>query len=104
MWFSKGSIYFACTNEGRRQNGQIWQIADGKILLFSEPNDSDLVDHCDNLTLAPWGDLILCEDVGGKQYLDVITPDRKIFKLAKNAKAQESLPVLHFHPIEQPYS
>ena len=98
MWYSKGSIYFACTNGGRRQNGQIWQIVDGKLLLFSEPNDSDLVDNCDNLTVSPWGDLILCEDGGGKQYLDVITPDGKIFKLAKNAKSTGEFAGATFSP------
>lgn len=98
MWYSKGAIYFACTNGGKKQNGQIWQISGGKLLLFSEPNDSDLVDNCDNLTVAPWGDLILCEDGGGKQYLDVITPDGRIFKLAKNAKSTGEFAGATFSP------
>ena len=98
MWYSKGSIYFACTNGGKKQNGQIWQISGGKLILFSEPNDSDLVDNCDNITVAPWGDLILCEDGGGKQYLDVITPDGRIFKLAKNAKSTGEFAGATFSP------
>ena len=53
MWYSNGSIYFACTNGGKKQHGQIWQILDGKLILFSEPNDSDLVDNCDNINVAP---------------------------------------------------
>jgi len=98
MWYSEGSVYFACTNGGKKQNGQIWQISGGKLLLFSEPNDSDLVDNCDNITVAPWGDLILCEDGGGKQYLDVITPDGRIFKLAKNAKSTGEFAGATFSP------
>ena len=98
MWYSNGSIYFACTNGGKKQHGQIWQILDGKLILFSEPNDSDLVDNCDNITVAPWGDLILCEDGGGKQYLDVITPNGKIFKLAKNAKSTGEFAGATFSP------
>ena len=98
MWYSKGAIYFACTNGGKKQNGQIWKISSGKLSLFSEPNDSDLVDNCDNLTVAPWGDLILCEDGGGKQYLDVITPEGKIFKLAKNAKSSGEFAGATFSP------
>jgi len=98
MWYSKGSIYFACTNGGKKQHGQIWQISGGKLFLFAEPNNSDLVDNCDNITVAPWGDLILCEDGGGKQYLDVITPIGKIFKLAKNAKSTGEFAGATFSP------
>ena len=98
MWYSKGSIYFACTNGGKKQYGQIWQISGGKLILFSEPNDSDLVDNCDNITVAPWGDLILCEDGGGKQYLDVITTKGRIFKLAKNAKSTGEFAGATFSP------
>ena len=87
MWYSKGSIFIACTNGGKKQRGQIWKLTDDKLELYTEPNDPDLVDNCDNLTVAPWGDLILCEDGKGEQYLDVITPKGKIFKLAKNAKS-----------------
>jgi len=98
MWYSDGSIYFACTNGGKKQNGQIWQISGNKLKLFSEPNDSDLVDNCDNITVAPWGDLVLCEDGGGEQYLDVITPSGKIFKLAKNAKSSGEFAGATFSP------
>jgi secreted PhoX family phosphatase len=98
MWYSKGSIYFACTNGGRKQNGQVWKITGEKLTLYAEPNDSDLVDNCDNITVAPWGDLILCEDGGGKQYLDVITPEGKIFKLAKNANSSGEFAGATFSP------
>ena len=98
MWYSKGSIYFACTNGGKKQNGQIWQISEEKLSLFSEPNDSDLVDNCDNITVAPWGDLVLCEDGGGRQYLDIITPHGKIFKFAKNAKSSGEFAGATFSP------
>ena len=87
MWYSKGSIFIACTNGGKKQRGQIWKLTRNKIELYAEPNDADLVDKCDNLTVSPWGDLILCEDGKGDQFLDVVTPQGKIFKLAKNAKS-----------------
>lgn len=48
-----------------------------KISLFSELNDPDLFDNCDNITVAPSGDLVLCEDGGDRQYLDIITPQEK---------------------------
>lgn len=98
MWYSKGSIFIACTNGGKKQRGQIWKLTRNKIELYSEPNDADLVDNCDNLTVAPWGDLILCEDGKGDQFLDVITPEGKIFKLAKNAKSSGEFAGVCFSP------
>ncbi len=98
MWYSEGSIFIACTNGGKKQRGQIWKLNRNKIELYSEPNDADLVDNCDNLTVAPWGDLILCEDGKGDQFLDVITPEGKIFKLAKNAKSSGEFAGVCFSP------
>ena len=98
MWYSEGSIFIACTNGGKNQRGQIWKLTRNKIELYSEPNDADLVDNCDNLTVAPWGDLILCEDGKGDQFLDVITPEGKIFKLAKNAKSSGEFAGVCFSP------
>ena len=45
---------------------------------------------CDNLALAPWGDLILCEDGPGDQYLRGLTPDGQIYDLARNAHKDRS--------------
>ena len=98
MWYSKGSIFIACTNGGIKQRGQIWKLTRNKIELYAEPNDADLVDNCDNLTVAPWGDLILCEDGKGDQFLDVITPNGKILKLAKNAKSSGEFAGVCFSP------
>ena len=98
MWYSKRSIFIACTNGGKKQRGQIWKLTHNKIELYAEPNDADLVDNCDNLTVAPWGDLILCEDGKGDQFLDVITPQGKIFKLAKNAKSSGEFAGACFSP------
>ena len=85
MWYSDGSIYFACTNGGAKKQGQIWRLSGPTLQLFAEPNDKNLCDRCDNLTVAPWGDLILCEDGGDKQYLIGITPNGRFFKLGKNS-------------------
>ena len=98
MWYSDGSIYFACTNGGIKKRGQIWKLTSSKIELFAEPNDPDLVDNCDNLTVSPSGDLFLCEDGKGQQFIDVITPDGNIFKLAKNSKSTSEFSGPTFSP------
>ena len=48
--------------------------------------------------MAPWGDLILCEDGGGEQFLVGITPEGKFFKLARNAKSNSEFAGACFSP------
>ena len=94
----KLGIYFACTDGGATRKGQIWRYVPsrfegqpderrfpGRLELFIEPNDRTLVENCDNLTLAPWGDLILCEDGPQQQFVVGVRPDGSIYRLAENA-------------------
>jgi secreted PhoX family phosphatase len=103
MWYADGVIYFACTNGGAAYKGQVWKYRPspmegrteeaqqpGTLELFVEPNDGGLIDNADNLTVAPWGDLILCEDGSGEQFLVGVTPEASIYKLARNAMASNS--------------
>lgn len=98
MWFGKDEVYFACTMGGRAQKGQIWryvpsphegtdheQDRPGVLELFAEPDDGGILDHPDNLTVAPWGDLIACEDGSGDQFLVGITPEGDIYPFGRNA-------------------
>ncbi len=98
MWYSRDSIYFACTNGGKKKDGQVWRLTGNTLELFAEPNDEALCDNCDNLTVAPWGDLILCEDGGAEQFLVGITPEGKFFKLGRNAKSNSEFAGACFSP------
>jgi secreted PhoX family phosphatase len=98
MWAGENEIYFACTNGGRKQKGQIWryipsphegatdeQRAPGRIGLFIEPNDGTLIENADNLTISPWGDLIVCEDrTTAEVRLIGVTPDGECYTFANN--------------------
>ncbi len=97
MWYGRDAIYFACTNGGSAKKGQIWRYfpsalegtADeglnlGQLELFIEPNDGNLVDNADNLTVSPWGDLILCEDGADDQFLVGVTPEGALYKFGHN--------------------
>ncbi len=88
-----GEIFFNCTEGGTSQTGQVWKYTPGDtgmLTLIYESPGADTLDLCDNLALAPWGDLILCEDGKGSQYLRGLTPDGKIYDLAKNAHKDEA--------------
>jgi secreted PhoX family phosphatase len=95
-WFGRDAVFFVCTNGGSQKKGQIWRYvpsvdegkpaeksSPGKLELFIEPNDGKLVENADNLTIAPWGDLILCEDGVSPQFIVGVTPEGKLYKLAR---------------------
>lgn len=111
MWTGTDGIYFACTNGGRSKKGQIWRylsskvegqpgeaVQPGVLELFVEPNDGGLVDNADNLTVAPWGDLVVCEDGSGAQFLVGITPKGGIYKFAHNAVSSSEFAGATFAP------
>jgi hypothetical protein len=90
-----GEVYIACTDGGTARKGQIWTYrpspfegtdqeasSPGSLELFVEPNDGTIIENADNLCVAPWGDIIVCEDGTGDDYLLGITPDGEIYKLA----------------------
>ena len=93
-----GSIFFNCTQGGAARAGQVWRYAPGPhegrrsekdapgaLTLIYESPSADVVDMCDNLAFSPWGDLILCEDGFGDQYLRGLTPAGRIYDFARNA-------------------
>lgn len=60
-----------------------------KLELFLEPNDVDTFQNCDNLTIAPWGDVIICEDKHDPRIIG-ITPKGKTYVIAKNIGYRQS--------------
>ncbi|MAB82698.1 MAG: phosphatase [Phycisphaerae bacterium] len=113
MWYGNDGIYFACTTGGSNQRGQIWKYTPaavgaeasgpasetgGRLELFVEPNDATVIEHADNLTVAPWGDLIVCEDGLADQYLLGVTPEGSIYKLARNQANQSEFAGAVFSP------
>ncbi len=95
MFYGNGEIYFACTNGGTKKYGQIFRYKPspneglageendlGILELFIESQDLELLKACDNLTVAPWGDVVICEDDGGSSAIVGITPEGKMYKIA----------------------
>jgi secreted PhoX family phosphatase len=110
MWYAHGTIYFACTSGGRKRKGQIWKYTPwpspnknrlnqgGTLELFVEPNNYALLEAADNLTAAPWGDLIVCEDRQGEQVRLVgITPSGSLYTFA-NSHAKSEFSGATFSP------
>lgn len=103
MWRGSDGIYFACTNGGRAEAGQIWRYLPGAgeaktgestqpgmLELFIEPNDDRLIKNADNLTVSPWGDIIVCEDRSGPEVRLVgVTPQGRLYTLAHQHQESE---------------
>jgi secreted PhoX family phosphatase len=102
IWYGKDELFFACTSGGRNEKGQIFRYipskyegqarekdSPGKLELFLEPNDIDTLQWCDNLTIAPWGDVIICEDKADARIIG-ITPEQKTYQIAQNIGYRES--------------
>ncbi len=111
MWYGDGAIYFACTNGGQAEKGQIWRYTPGAdegqeaaggpsgiLELFVEPNDGTLVENADNLCMSPWGDLIVCEDGTGEDFLVGVTPEGELYKFARCAGSNSELAGACFSP------
>lgn len=95
MFYGNGEIYFACTNGGAKKYGQIFRYKPsaseglvgensdpGTLELFIESQELELLKACDNLTVAPWGDVVICEDDGGSSAVVGITPEGKMYAIA----------------------
>ncbi|HEX8833196.1 MAG TPA: alkaline phosphatase PhoX [Abditibacteriaceae bacterium] len=105
------AIYFACTNGGSSKKGQIWRYwpsaqegqagekaASGKLELYLEPNDGHLIDNADNLTVAPWGDIVLSEDGAAPNGLVRVTSAGKFHRFARNVMNDSELAGVTFSP------
>ena len=110
-WYNDGEVYFAMTNGGTAKLGQIFRYRPsphegrtsesehpGTLELFSEPNDSALLTNCDNLTVAPWGDLIICEDHDGACRVIGVTPRGGYYVLAESVELKRELAGACFSP------
>ena len=100
VFFGDGELYIACTKGGPNSNGQIMRYrpsaaegqageahAPGRLQLFCEPNDPQVMEMCDNIAVSPWGHLFACEDrTGAVNYLRAVTPMGQAYTVGRNAK------------------
>jgi uncharacterized protein len=92
IWYGNGEFYFCCTSGGANSRGQVWRYIPGRnareggtIELFVEPNDSTILDMPDNIVVAPFGDLFLCEDGDGDNFVVGVAPGGELYQFARNA-------------------
>jgi secreted PhoX family phosphatase len=91
IWRVGNGFAFTSTSGGRQGYGQIFHLTPeaegGTLALVYESDDRATLDMPDNLTLAPWGDLIVCEDNQRSEHLRIVTRDGRVLPLAHNARS-----------------
>ena len=102
---------FTCTIGGPVRIGQVFTYtpspsegtaeekdAPGTLTLIAEADENSLLRNCDNLTMAPWGDLIICEDTTDQCGVVGVRPDGQQYAIADNAYSDSELAGVCFAP------
>jgi secreted PhoX family phosphatase len=103
IFWAGDHLYFTCTSGGAAKLTQIMRYVPspregqpgerrepGVLELFLESADDRVMNYADNLVVAPWGHVIVCEDKReGVQHLKGVTPQGRVYALARNAMPVE---------------
>jgi secreted PhoX family phosphatase len=111
LCFAGDRLAFTCTIGGPQRLGQVFTYKPGpcegtaeednepgELELIAEADASSLLRNADNLTMAPWGDLIVCEDTASNCGIIGIRPDGSQYEIANNAYTNSELAGVCFSP------
>jgi len=109
--WADGEVVMAATIGGPERLGQIFTYQPspvegmaeeasqpGRLRLFAQSTSDSILRHADNLTLSPWGDLVVCEDTSDHCGLVGVRPDGVQYALADNAHTEAELAGICFSP------
>jgi secreted PhoX family phosphatase len=109
--YADGDLVFTCTIGGPARLGQVFAYrpspaeatpgeaaTPGKLSLVAESSADSLLRNGDNLTLSPWGDLLVCEDTSSHCGLIGIRPDGQQYAVANNVYTRAELAGVCFSP------
>ena len=85
MWVGHGKIYFDCTTGGPEDLGQVWEYDPARevITLIYQSHNNEQLENPDNIVIVPQtGDIFLCEDGDGEQFIRGLTPDGELYDFA----------------------
>ena len=101
----RDSLYICCTSGGPLKRGQIWKIIpvnekQTQVELWYEVQDGASLNMPDNIVIAPWGDLIVCEDNSKINRLWGITPKGNPYLIAENNYSGAEFAGVCFSPFD----
>ncbi|QTN33474.1 DUF839 domain-containing protein [Akkermansiaceae bacterium] len=103
-------VFICCTDGGPARHGQLFRLRPSgdagrpdMLELFLESAEDDILTNGDNLCPAPWGGLVICEDLiddsfAEQSHVQCVTPEGKIFTIATNAKDKSEFAGCCFSP------
>jgi secreted PhoX family phosphatase len=109
IWSSGYGCYFACTNGGPANLGQVFCLLTepGETLhdpnnrevlqLYVQPDDSALLTNGDNLTVSAYGHVVLCEDNPRPRILGIDLEGR-LYPIARNVGYESEFAGACFSP------
>jgi secreted PhoX family phosphatase len=86
-WYADGVVYFTSTSGGNLEKGQVYafDIGEQTLRLIYETRDLLLMNKPDNITIAPSGSMVICEDGSREEMLLLmLSGDGQLFPLARN--------------------
>lgn len=114
--FGDGELYFTCTSGGAAKVGQVMRYRPsrfeggtreqgeaGRLQLFFESPDAATCNYADNLTVTPYGHLMMCEDAAVRpvsNHLRGLAPDGRSYAFGF-LRAQTELAGVCFSPDGQ---
>ncbi len=103
-------IFICCTDGGPSRRGQIFRLQPSgsaetpdTLELYLQPGKIDLLTNGDNLCPAPWGGIVICEDLIDDSFAEhshvrCVNPKGRIFTIARNAKDKSEFAGCCFSP------
>ncbi len=107
IWFAEDGVFFTSTSGGPTGNGQILHLAlatlnpsldSDTLSLIAQSESEQTLNMPDNLTVTPWGDLIVCEDNQRDAFLRLVTRDGRVIPFAHNILSASELAGACFSP------
>ena len=104
IWSDDEGLFFACTTGGVARLGQVWQYvpspyegtdreheSPATLRLFLESEQNGILQHCDNLTITPKGDLFMAEDERGVNGLVRVQRNGAVERFARHRGTSSEL-------------
>ncbi len=111
LCYADGEFFITATIGGADRLGQVFNYRPspdegtpaevsnpGRLALLAESSSDSLLRHADNLTMSPWGDLIVCEDTAGHCGLVGMQMNGMQYPVADNAYTNSELAGVCFSP------
>jgi hypothetical protein len=106
---ANGDLAFTCTIGGPDRLGQVFvyrpdraagpaSAAGGRLRLIAESTTESILRNGDNITMSPWGDLLVCEDTADHCGIVGVTADGRMYPVADNAYTSAELAGVCFSP------